>query len=156
MSSWNYNLFFRVNQLIGKHKLFDRLMTFCAHDLIYLLFFFTFLWAATALFQKRPDEFDEYVKLLLTAGLFGFITSWAIGIVHPHVRPIREFPYVKQLLKPFGSWKSFPSDHTIASFTLALITLFVGAPLWFALALVGAAFFISIARVYAGAHYPID
>lgn len=131
-------------------------MTFCAHDLLYIFAFVVFMWGTTALFHLDPERFNQFIKLLMTAGAFGITTSWLIGYVYPHTRPIREYPQVKQLLKPFGTWKSFPSDHTIGSFTLAIITWLVGAPMWFGIAGLCTAFLISISRVYVGVHYPRD
>lgn len=154
--SWSERLFFRINKQVGTRPLLDRFMTFCADDLIFFLFFASFLWATTGLFDSDPRELNTYLKLLMTAGAFGFATSWTIGILFPHARPFTEHPRVKKLLRPLGTWKSFPSDHTIASFTVAWITWIMGAPVWYAFGLVVMAFAVAFGRVYVGVHYPRD
>ena len=154
--SWSYNLFYNINSQIGTHPLFDRFMRFCAHDLLYVMGFIALLWATTGLFDESPVALNNYLKLLMTAGFFGLGVSWFIGLIWPHKRPIVENPQVKQLIEPLGTWKSFPSDHTIGSFTLALITIFVGAPVSIGLALFLCATLVSSGRVWVGVHYPRD
>ncbi len=154
--SWSQKLFVSINKGVGSRPRLDRAMRFCAHDLLYILAFLVMLWATTVLFQRSPILFNGFIKLLMTAGVLGFVTSWTIAFIHPHVRPIRELPHVHQLLSPFGTWKSFPSDHTIAAFTLAEMTSFMGVPLWFGAILFGCALCVSLGRVYVGVHYPRD
>lgn len=155
-NSWSYTLFYKINATIGQHPLFDKWMRFCSHDLIYIMTFIAFAWATTGLFDESPIALNNYIKLLMTAGGLGILVSWSIGFVWPHVRPIRENPKIKQLIDPFGTWKSFPSDHTIGSFTIAFITTFVGAPVIIWLPLVICAILVSISRVWVGVHYPRD
>ena len=153
----NQKLFFRINKQIGSKPLLDRFMRFCGHDLIYILTFVVFMWGTTVLFDTDPNRFRLFMKLLMTAAVFGFGTSWLIALIAPRRRPIREFPEkVQQLIEPLGTWKSFPSDHTIASFILAEMAIIFGAPLWFGSLLILSAMLIGFARVYVGVHYPRD
>lgn len=154
--SWSYDLFYTINKHIGDRPWVDKFMRFCAHDLLYIMGFIALAWATTGLYDESPVALNNYLQLLMTAGAFGLGTSWAIGLVWPHPRPIRENPKTKQLIEPLGTWKSFPSDHTIASFTLALVTIYVGAPLLITIPLSVAAVFVSSGRVWVGVHYPRD
>lgn len=154
--SWSYDLFYKVNNEIGKHPMLDRFMRFCAHDMAYLMGFLCMAWATTGLFDQSPVRLNTYLKLLMTAGGLGIGLSWTIGVVWPHVRPVRENPKTKQLIDPLGTWKSFPSDHTIGAFTLAFVTMTVGAPLSIVIALIVCAVLVAIGRVWVGVHYPRD
>lgn len=63
---------------------------------------------------------------------------------------------IKTLVRPFQSWKSFPSDHAI------LVTLMVAAahgfdaPAGLFIFLLAGGILVAAARVYAGVHYPRD
>jgi undecaprenyl-diphosphatase len=154
MKSWSEKLFFKINEHIGDHKWLDKLMVFCAHDLVYILVFLAFMWATTTL--THGEELKQFIKLIMTAGAFSFLFSWSIALISPKKRPMDEYPEIENLLKPAGTWKTFPSDHTIGSFTISLITAIMGAPAWFVIVLVGLSLMIGFGRVYVGVHYPKD
>lgn len=155
MKSWSEKLFMTINEHVGDRKWLDKLMVFCAHDLIYLLIFLSFMWATTVLSQG-DEGLKLFLKLLLTAGAFGFIFSWTIALISPRKRPMEEYEDIKNLLKPAGTWKTFPSDHTIGAFTISIITAIMGAPVWFILLLVIMSILVGVGRVYVGVHYPKD
>lgn len=155
MKSWSKKLFLKINKNIGNRGWVDRFMRFCAHDLIYILVFFAFMWATTVL-SGGDEGFKKFVKLLMTAGFFGFAFSWGVALISPHKRPVDDMEDVTQLMKPLGAWKSFPSDHTIASFTVSLVSALMGAPAWFYSILLLMALAIGTGRVYVGVHYPRD
>lgn len=155
--SWSEHLFLSINTQIGRHPWLDRFMQFGAHDALYILAFIAILWATGVLFPQSPSDLEEYLKLLITAGTFGFILSWIIAFLAPHTRPIIQFPFIKELITPLGIWKTFPSDHTIAAFTIVGITWIMGevSPLFiFFLGILAS--WIAISRVYVGVHYPSD
>ncbi len=154
--SWSEQLFFRINRMVGRRPFLDAAMTFCAHYLLYFLGVGAFVWAAADASFMDPSRFERYLKLLITAGAFGFVTSWTIGFLFPHERPYKEHRGVRHLITPLGTWKSFPSDHTIAGFTIAFITTLVGAPLWMCIGIFLGAALVSMGRVYVGVHYPRD
>ena len=151
--SWSHKLFFRMNQsLVGRPRL-EKCMFASAHWMIYALPFFALLWA---LFMLDATRFKQYIQLLITAGTFALVTSYLIAIVWPHRRPVVEFPAIRQLLIPLNTWKSFPSDHTLVSFVVAFITLFMGASWYVSLFFFILASLIAVGRVYVGVHYPRD
>lgn len=155
-NNWSTRLFLKINKSTGTNKTLDRLMVFFADDLVYFLVLISLLWATTGLEAQDPALLGVYLKLMITAFGFGIGLSWLIGYIIPCPRPIRTMPFIHQLIKPLGTWKSFPSDHTIGSFIVASITLIMGAPV----ALVGLLYLIAaciaIGRVYVGVHYPRD
>lgn len=86
--------------------------------------------------------------------------NWIVSFFWKHPRPIVEYPSVTQLIQPSQTIKSFPSDHTMISWMMALFTLalpgaFFGFPL-LQIILMLCAVLVSAARVYVGVHYPRD
>lgn len=154
--SWSTALFLKINAGVGKRPLLDRIMIFAADNLVYILILCSFLWATTMLEAENSALLHVYIQLLITALVFGIGLSWIIGWILPNPRPIKTLPKIHQLLQPMSTWKSFPSDHTIGSFTFATIPLLLGAPTLFVLFLYSIAIIIAVARVYVGVHYPRD
>lgn len=154
--SWSHKLFLRINKQIGARPWRDRVMHVCGHELIYVLGFVCLLWATAVLYPKNPALLNKWLKLLMTAGIFGLGISWLIAIIFPHRRPIREIPTIVQLVTPLSTWKSFPSDHTIVSFIIVGVSIGLGTSLWFSILLLLMAAAVAFGRVYVGVHYPRD
>lgn len=154
--SWSHKLFLKVNALVGKSPRLDKLMYFFGFWLIYFCIgaFFVFLGFA-AVTQSFRFAVDIFGTLVLSA-LIAYGISYSLAIFFPHKRPEKELPQVKKLFQTLGTWKSFPSDHTIAVFLIALVVSFFTTSLLlsgiFFIAAVGVAF----GRVYSGVHYPRD
>lgn len=155
-NGWNERLFLTINKTLGKYPQLDRIMLFFADDLVYFLVLLSLLWATTVLESAGSHLLAEYLKLIITAFVFGIGLSWTIGYVIPRPRPIKRFPKIHQLITPFGTWKSFPSDHTIGAFIVATISVLMGAPVVVAVVLYLMASCIALGRVYAGVHEPRD
>ena len=154
--SWSHKLFFKINKQIGRRPWLDKLMHICGHELIFVLGFLVAFWSIADIYQQDQELLSTFIKLVMTATAFAFTISWGIGFFFPRRRPIIEFPHTKQLIEPFGTWKSFPSDHTIMSFTLLGIVMIMGAPLWYVLLIGLLASLVAFGRVYVGVHYPRD
>lgn len=151
--SWSQKLFLKINSQIGRRYWLDELMKFSAQWLIY---FFTGAVIVWALIQLEPVQFKLFVKLILTALAFSLGLSWLGALLLQYPRPIQQFPEIKELLRPFQVFKSFPSDHTIMSFTLYLMAVLNGAGWILAVAFFILASLIALSRIYVGAHYPRD
>ena len=151
--SWSHKLFLKINRLVGKNKARDFFFLYAAHWLIYILGFLVLQWGNNALDLL---SFKIFMKLVLTAAVFGLVGNWLLGLVWQHPRPHRELSEVKILFNPVENWKSFPSDHSTISFIFVFIALLFHPPLWFAILLFILAILISAARVYTGVHYPRD
>lgn len=155
--SWSHKLFLKINASIGKNRARDRFMSFSAY---WLLFVFVFSIVAYGLYQWSQGNSSwliQYLELFATAFIFAEAFSYSFAFFFRHPRPIIEFPSIIQLRVPLETWKSFPSDHAIASFSLASVLLFVPETAWWFITFSYlCAVVISIARVYIGVHYPRD
>ena len=155
--SWSQKLFLKINRSVGRHPQFDRIMYFCGQWLIFILAG----GALLALFLDFLKTGSWY--LILLSGIAFICTlslSYLTALIFPHPRPVRELANVKQLLHPIESWKSFPSDHTIA---VTLFTIIIWAVSdetrfdpWAVLFYMLAAVLVMCGRVYGGVHYPRD
>jgi undecaprenyl-diphosphatase len=153
---WSENLFLKINKQIGQKEWLDKLMLFCAHNLLFILVFLAFLWATTVLAESGVEKLNRFFKLLLTAGAFSYLFSWTWAFIFPQKRPSKKYPEMKQLLNPLSTWKTFPSDHTIAAFVVTLVVVLMGGPIWFGILLLILALLVGVGRVYVGVHYPQD
>lgn len=155
--SWSHKLFLKINAMIGKNRVRDRVMSFCGY---WLLFVFVFSIVAYSVYQWTQGNslwLIRYIELFATAFIFAEAFSYSFAFFFRHPRPIIEFPSITQLRVPLETWKSFPSDHAIASFSLAGILLLVPETAWwFIIISYLCAVTISVARVYIGVHYPRD
>ncbi len=92
------------------------------------------------------------------AMMIGMAVSFLVGNVLLKNIIGRARPFIVDtsipLLVPFPSEYSFPSGHTINSFTAA-VTIFLYYKKWGVLALIGAAL-IAFSRLYLFVHYPTD
>lgn len=142
-------LFLKIHSYVGKWPFVDRAMVFAAHYLLFILI-------AVLLHQWwRTDTLPLY------GGLFGvylgtsLAISYMIALVWYRPRPVRQIPGFRALIKTLGTWKSFPSDHTIAATIVgyAGIVTFSGWALVIFLILSAS---IAFSRVWVGVHYPRD
>ncbi|MFH1946848.1 MAG: phosphatase PAP2 family protein [Candidatus Magasanikbacteria bacterium] len=150
---WSQKLFLKINSQLGKRIWLDKLMAFIARPLIYILFFCIICWGIITL---DPNDFKFLLKLIITTLVFAILFSWLTALIVRFHRPMAEMPKIKFLVRPYQTWKTFPSDHTLISFSLVLIAIDVGAG-W----ILGSLFFlvailIAFSRVYVGVHYPRD
>jgi undecaprenyl-diphosphatase len=153
--SWSHKLFLRINQQIGTHPWRDRGMRWCAVWLVYALWLIALLWA----FVMFAHDQGIWFRFSLFLGLSFFVSllfGYGIALLWPHPRPVREFPMIKELVHPLVLWKSFPSDHTMASVVVVVALVVFAAPLWLISISTVGALCVMAGRVYAGAHYPRD
>lgn len=126
-------------------------MFFCAHYLGWLAMGTLIVWALLTTNQF----FAATLLSLLTAGC-AYLVSYAIAFVFPHERPQKEFPNVNVLFNTLGTWKSFPSDHTIWMVIVLAVASFLAVPTILFAVLTVWALAVMIGRVYCGVHYPRD
>ena len=138
-----------VQKLVGVSPAIDAIGVFCASVLI---------WVEAALIGvfwllRRRER--------MLAALTAFIAAFAAWLVNQGIgelffrpRPFAVNAAVLLLINKSALEKSFPSDHAAAAFALAFAVFMVNRRWgWTLLAM---AALISIARVYAGVHYPSD
>lgn len=157
--SWSHKLFFLANRFSGRYPWFDKTVAYFAIDALVILGLATFFRVCIGLGWQWPLILNFAARFLI-ASVIAFTISWLFGWIYPHRRPIVEFPEVKEIVRPLSNWKSLPSDHTIAAFLLVWF-------LWFNQIVLGIsplvlfgyfvwATVVSVARVFAGVHYPRD
>lgn len=147
--AWTSSLFLRVNRCVGKSRMIDMFMIFCAHYLIWILFLFLMLWWwSLGVLVVRVTLFSAMFVAMLAV-------SYTIALAHPRERPVCQLSGVKTLIHTFGTWKSFPSDHTIGATLLAYsgIVAFSGL---LEVQFVFACVLVALGRVWVGVHYPRD
>lgn len=143
-------LFLKINSVVGKNTLRDKFFYICGQYLIWVLV------------VACVGSFFVYGRDIVSLGFFAVPTLLAFGFsygfayIFPHRRPIVEHPTITELIVPLSTWKSFPSDHTIAALLLSYgVLLFSGSWVLFLLCLV-IAVCVMMGRVYCGVHYPRD
>jgi len=148
--SWSHKLFFKINSYVGKSKALDTFMIFCAHWLAWGMVLVFIIWGIinSTLFISTT--------FFLLAGICSYLVSYLIALIFKHERPKKEFPKAKVLIKTLGSWKSFPSDHTIGVTLILFAAWYTGMELSLFFLLSVWAFAVMVGRVFVGVHYPRD
>jgi len=146
-SSLDYTLFHAVNGLAGRNPVLDAVMIGAAK---YLPLVFALavvgLWLSWRAWNQRGALLAG-VSALIALGL-----GQLIGKALPRPRPYLNYT-VNQLIPPSLD-TSFPSDHAILGFALAVMVWRYNRRA--GLALLVLATVMAIARVFVGAHYPGD
>ena len=118
----------------------------------------TFAVATIALwFLDRPGPWYRWkiacLRGLTAAGL-GRIASQVVTHVWQRPRPFISHPHDTLLLVSPSHEPSFPSDHAVAAFAIALSVAFVGRKM--GALFLAAATMVALSRVFVGLHYPGD
>ena len=147
---WTASLFLKINALVGRFPLVDRMMIFCAHYLMWgLAAIMFFAWV-------KEGSIHPLAWQVALMWIVAFALSNAIAVWWPHPRPIRVQQGITVLIKTLGTWKSFPSDHTIAATLLAYAAAMTFQSTVHVALYVCACASIAIGRVWVGVHYPRD
>lgn len=151
--SWSHKLFLRINKTLGKNPLRDKIMYFFGQWMIFVM---AGVLGILALLFLKKNEYIVFFGLLFSAFLIAYTISYTIAIVFKHPRPIRELPNVKELIIPIETWKSFPSDHTIAVTLMTIFSWYATYSFPIVVAMGLGALCVMAGRVYCGVHYPRD
>ncbi len=140
-----------IHQLAGASKILDGVGIFFGKYAAYLFVLFFLIAAVT-----RRGWRERISLFLFTA----FSLLLASGIIEPAINfffPI-DRPFAARGFTPLFSQiadASFPSGHATFFFTLATVIFLQMSARWGIVAYIGV-FLISLGRVFAGVHYPID
>lgn len=152
--SLNQKLFLKINKLQGKNKYVDVVIDFFAQ-------YFIFVEAVIVFFiiEYSWNYFGRiWLIVMLLTVCISLVFSYITGLLYKHPRPIVKLKQknINQLFAPLGTWKSFPSDHTIMSLVpfWSLVLLF--GPKSLILFFLISGLLIGSSRVYGGVHYPGD
>ncbi len=145
----NWDLARALNGAAGQYPILDGAARVVATDLVFLTFLSVVIWW----FVPPGNEKGKRAALAAALALVcGQILNLAIGQLVFVPRPF--VVHQVHLLVAAAADSSFPSDHATAAFCVAGTALVRGIRgKW--LLVVGATL-IAIARVYVGAHYPLD
>ncbi|MBI2990345.1 MAG: phosphatase PAP2 family protein [Candidatus Magasanikbacteria bacterium] len=153
--SWSKKLFLKINVRLGRNRVLDAFMTFCARWLIVFLFGLSLFFLSPGSLLPSINVY-AFFGFLITGLMSVLALNFSFGLAWKHERPIIEFPHSKQLCRTWQTWKSFPSDHTALSFVLAFTIWTYSARLGIPIIAFVLAILISLSRVYVGVHYPRD
>ena len=149
-------LFFLINGLAGRSAGFDRFMTILVGDYFIPLLMSMALFALWFLGKDAQARERNQRTVFCTATGVGFACAVVklMNLGLDRLRPFEAYPDTAKLLFYACTDPSFPSNSTAAAFAFAM-----GA--WFGNRKAGAlllflAILWSFARVYCGAHYPLD
>jgi undecaprenyl-diphosphatase len=150
----NYEIFSLVNGMAGQFGPLDLLMVVAAKYLIFLLF--AAAAVVTGLRARQDGWWPAGAWRIGQVGLtlaLGFALSVAIRVLGLSQRPFQTHE-VHQLLD-HAPGVSLPSDHSTASFAIAIAVWFFVSAKWGPY-FMGFAALIAVSRVFVGVHYPAD
>src|SRR5688572_12498959 len=158
MIRFDAELFRGINNLAGKNQVLDALGVFCARWLIIVMFAAVIVRAVIA--ARRPETRTLVAALTVAevragmAAVLAFLGNWLFSLLVFRPRPYVALKNVHLIVSQPLTPHAFPSGHSSAAFGLAFTLLLVDPP--FGIAMLVAACFVALGRVYVGVHYPLD
>ena len=162
MNSFDAGIIHFLNAFANRSPALDSLLVVMSHNLLLQggVIVVLFWWALVQVRKKGPNE-----RELLLFGLFASVFAVFVARILALALPFRQRPLFNPLLdfKPPYSmnangligWSSFPSDHAVVFFCLAM-SVWLASKRLGASALAYAALGVSFPRIYLGIHYPTD
>jgi len=151
------SLLFKINNLVGKNKIFDNFGFFGGRYLLYVMIIFLVVYINyTQLYDLK--KVLEYLQIFIILWLSAWIISLLIGAIVRRKRPYLEYPdKIKSMYVPiFGKWKSMPSDHAMTCGVLISLLGFLSAS-WIIIGIfVILSLWVCWGRLYASVHYLSD
>lgn len=144
----NIELFRLINDAGKEFEALNSVIVFIANNAIYLLAGAVLFY----LFSRKPGN-----RLMVVSGLVSLVLAEVAGKIagmfHSNQQPFASLADVNQLIEMEVN-NSFPSDHTIIFFTMAVtFWLFKRKHTYLWILLAG---MVGFSRIYAGVHYPAD
>ena len=144
----NIELFRIINDAGKEFEALNPVMVLIANNAIYLLAAAVLVY----LFSRKPGN-----RLMVVSGLVSLILAEVAGkvagMIHYNQQPFASLRDVNQLIEMEVN-NSFPSDHTIIFFTMAVtFWLFKRKHTYLWILLAGV---VGFSRIWAGVHYPAD
>jgi undecaprenyl-diphosphatase len=143
----DYQIFYTINSLAGTLSFLNPLMSLLAQDAQYL-----FILGVIFYWFSRTEQNRRMVGEALISVCLGLMVSGILGQLLYRDRPFVTHTVFQLIKHPANA--SFPSDHTIAAFAIAMsIWIFHRKAGIFWLILATA---IGFSRIWVGVHYPSD
>ncbi|HTK04182.1 MAG TPA: phosphatase PAP2 family protein [Candidatus Eisenbacteria bacterium] len=158
MVRFDAEMFRGINNLAGRYPALDAVGVFCARWLIVVMFAAVIVRAFIA--ARRPESRTLAASLTvvevraLVAAALAFLGNWLFSLLVFRPRPYSSLKDVHLIVPPPLTPHAFPSGHSSAAFALAFTLLLVDPP--FGIAMLVAASFVALGRVFVGVHYPLD
>jgi undecaprenyl-diphosphatase len=149
----NKKIFFKLNNIVGKSKIFDLALIFWAK---YFAFVFWFWLIVLFFFPNMGENFNLNRETIIYIHLVGALVWFSVLLI----KTIRFTPrpyltkQTKVLIKKKKSSSAFPSGHTALFFALGGIFIHFSLPL--GLLVFICAFLVGMSRLISGLHWPID
>ncbi|MGO4531098.1 undecaprenyl-diphosphatase [Paenibacillus sp. 2TAF8] len=142
------DIFRAINELGRQFPFLNPAAVIIAEYMMYLLALAMLIYWFTRSMQHRMMVIQAGLAFILAE-----IIGKTMGLLYEHYQPFAVLPNVNKLIDRSVD-NSFPSDHTILFFSVAVSFWLVRKKegwIWLLLAICGA-----ISRVWVGVHYPID
>jgi undecaprenyl-diphosphatase len=154
LPSFDLVLFRLLNGWAGRDVALDATFIFGAQHLIWIMAALIVAYVAAA---WRTDHFEGRVENawhVAVSVAIAFAAEQLIGFFWFRLRPFVALDGVTKLIEKSAEEKSFPSGHATAAFAIAF-GLLVHNRRW-GWAMVAAAAWVAVSRVFVGVHYPSD
>lgn len=159
IASWDDQAMRWLHEWLGRWPLFDGFVVWVLSEPLVklgpLVLAICALW-----FRATSDRDAVRLKLLgaVTAGFVGLFVGRVLALATPfRERPIArpDLDYTVPLEPVLRTWSSFPSDHAVMAFALA-VSLWRISPAVGVWAVAHATVFVCLPRLYLGQHFPTD
>ncbi|WP_431088982.1 undecaprenyl-diphosphatase [Paenibacillus sp. 8b26] len=147
LSNLDYQIFHFINEQANSFSVLNGLMRFFAEDAQYVFALALLLYWFSRNKLNRKMIISAVVSVCLGMGI-----SFIIGHLVYRDRPFVTHAVIQLIKHPANA--SFPSDHAIGAFALAVTFWLYGKR--FRLSWLIAALLIGFSRIWAGVHYPSD
>lgn len=147
LSNLDYQIFHLINEQANRFSALNGLMRFFAEDAQYVFALALLLYWFSRNTLNRKMTISAVVSTCLGMGI-----SFIIGHLVYRDRPFVTHTVIQLIKHPANA--SFPSDHAIGAFALA-VTFWLYSKR-FRLLWLAAAFLIGFSRIWTGVHYPLD
>lgn len=147
LSNLDYQIFHLINEQASSFSTLNGLMRFFAEDAQYVFVLALLLYWFSRNTLNRKMIISAVVSICLGVGI-----SFIIGHLMYRDRPFVTHTVIQLIKHPANA--SFPSDHAIGAFALAVTFWLYGKrfkTFWLAAALL-----IGFSRIWTGVHYPSD
>ncbi|MBU3964258.1 phosphatase PAP2 family protein [Patescibacteria group bacterium] len=148
--SLDLNIFFFLNGLTDKSRVFDIIVIFFAQYIQYFLvvLFFIFLFYCL---KNKQEKIRAFLTTIVSIIVSRVCITGLIRLFYHRPRPFI-FNSIHQLI--FSNGYSFPSGHSAFFFAMATAIYFYNKKLGITFFI--AAIFMNMSRVISGVHYPSD
>ena len=153
-----------LNQFSQRFWYVDRLATFLSGNNLFksglIMALLWWLWFRYRNEEKRTDVRERVLLTVAIAFVAIFLARLLAFSLPFRVRPVEDpsLGFVQPLglqKHDYWDWSSFPSDHAVLFFSLAMSLRYISKGLSWGL-FAYAVLFISLPRLYLGVHYPSD